>query len=83
MSFVNIFKGKYVLILNVHVCSFTCIISYVHGHAPKLVLHERNLVYRKFKFMKTRASWTVSDFSEFLSKILFVLSFRKSLVPDF
>ena len=37
----------YVIISNVHVCSFTCTISCVHGRAPKTVLRARNLVYEK------------------------------------
>ena len=37
----------YVIISNVHVCSFTCMISHVHRGAPKTVLRARNLVYEK------------------------------------
>ena len=37
----------FVIISNVHVCSFTCTISHVHTRAPKTVLHARNLLYEK------------------------------------
>ena len=37
----------YVIISNVHVCSFTRTISHVNRSAPKTVLHARNLVYEK------------------------------------
>ena len=37
----------YVIISNVHACSFTGTISYVHRHAPKMVLHAQNFVYKK------------------------------------
>ena len=36
-----------VIISKVHVYSFTCTISHVHGRAPKMVLQARNLVYKK------------------------------------
>ena len=34
----------YVIISNVHVCSFTCRISHVHRHAPKTILCALNFV---------------------------------------
>ena len=34
----------HVIISNVHVCSFACTISHLHGRAPKTVLRARNLV---------------------------------------
>ena len=37
----------YVIISNMHVCSFTCTISHVHRRTPKTVLRSRNLVYEK------------------------------------
>ena len=37
----------YVIISNLHVYSFMCMISHVHRHAPKTVLHTRNLVSKK------------------------------------
>ena len=37
----------YVIISNVHVFSFTCMISHVNRPAPKTVLHARNLLYDK------------------------------------
>ena len=37
----------FVIISNVHVCSFTCTISHVHRRAPKTVLGAQNLVYKK------------------------------------
>ena len=36
-----------VIISKVHVCSFMCTISHMHRHLPKMVLHARNLVYKK------------------------------------
>ena len=38
---------SHVIFSNVHVCSFTCTISYVHGSTPKVVLCALNLVYEK------------------------------------
>ena len=37
----------YVIISNVHSCSFTCTIFHVHRHTPKTVLGAQNLVYKK------------------------------------
>ena len=37
----------HVIIGNVHVCSFTSTISFVHGLTPKTVLCAGNLVYKK------------------------------------
>ena len=37
----------YVIISTVHIYPFTCMISHVHRHAPKTVLHAQNLVYEK------------------------------------
>ena len=37
----------YVIISNMHVCSFICIISHVHRHASKTVLCTQNLVSEK------------------------------------
>ena len=37
----------YVIVSNVHVCSFTGTISHMHRRAPKTVLHAQNLVYTK------------------------------------
>ena len=37
----------HIIIDNMHVCSFMCTISHVHGRAPKTVLRARNLVYEK------------------------------------
>ena len=37
----------YVIISNVHICSFTCMLSHVHRHTPKMVLHVRNLMLEK------------------------------------
>ena len=37
ISFVNFINGKYILIINVHICPFTCTIPCVHGRAPKRV----------------------------------------------
>ena len=43
----------YVIISNVHICSFTGKISHVHASAPKTVLCAQNLVYKKLWFIKT------------------------------
>ena len=37
----------YVIISNLHVCSFTGMIFHVHERAPKMVLRAQNLVYEK------------------------------------
>ena len=37
----------FVIISNMHVCCFMCTISHVHMHAPKMVLHTQNLLYKK------------------------------------
>ena len=37
----------FVIIINMHVCSFMCTISHVHMRAPKTVLHAQNLLYKK------------------------------------
>ena len=37
----------YVIISNVYVCPFTCMISHMHRRAPKTVLRTRNLVCGK------------------------------------
>ena len=36
----------YVIISNVYVCSFMCMISQIHRCAPKTVLHAQNFVYK-------------------------------------
>ena len=41
------FLPPYVSISNLHICTFMCMISHVHGCAPKTVLHAQNLVYEK------------------------------------
>ena len=38
------FLPPYHVISNVHVCSFTCTISHVHGRAPGMVLHARKII---------------------------------------
>ena len=38
---------KHILILNLHVCSFRCTISYVYVSVPKIVLGAQNPVYEK------------------------------------
>ena len=45
-NFVQFLPPNHVLISNMYVCSFTCTISHVHGHARKTVLCTRNLVYK-------------------------------------
>ena len=37
----------HVIISNMHVCSFTCMLSHTHICAPKMVLHAQNLVLEK------------------------------------
>ena len=37
----------YVIVSNMHICSFTCRISHMHRHAPKMVLPALNFVYEK------------------------------------
>ena len=51
-TLVHFLPPYHVIISNLHVCSFTCMIFHVHGRAPKTVLRARNLVYEKLKFMK-------------------------------
>ena len=34
----------FVIISNMHICSFTCTISHMHMNAPKMVLHAQNLL---------------------------------------
>ena len=54
-SCVNFFESKYILILNVHVFSFTCTISYVYGRAPKTVLHAR----KNYNLWRPELGWTL------------------------
>ena len=44
---VHFLPKYYVIISNMHVCSFACTIFHVHGRAPKMVLCARNLAYEK------------------------------------
>ena len=46
-NLVHFLPLHYVIISNLHVCSFTCSTSRMHGRAPKTVLHAQNLVYEK------------------------------------
>ena len=46
-NFVQFLLPNYVIISNMHVCSFMCMISHVHGCACKMVLCTQNLVHKK------------------------------------
>ena len=51
-NLVHFLPPYHVIVSNVDACSFKGMISHVHGHAPKMVLHARNLVYENLSFMK-------------------------------
>ena len=44
---VQFLPPNHVTISNVCICSFTCMISHVRGHACKTILRAQNLVYEK------------------------------------
>ena len=46
-TLIHFLAPHYIIISNVHICSFTCTISYMHGCAPKIVLGAPNLMYDK------------------------------------
>ena len=46
-NLVQFLPPYYVIISNVHVCSFTGTISHGHGRAPKFVLRAWNILYEK------------------------------------
>ena len=48
----------HVIISNVHVCSFMCMISHVHRRAPTTVFRVQNLVHKKFLL---RPVWSTNN----------------------
>ena len=46
-NLVQFLSPYHVIISNVHVCSFTSMITHAHGPPPKTVLRAQNLVHKK------------------------------------